>query len=295
MIRNARLMLKKMALGLLFISFTMIGMKRASAPTEQSLLTLLPVEILNRIAWYLDFCETDEEFVERVRAQKEVSDEHIRLLDKHRPSVPVQNASLDSLGSSALTIDDEEGESLSLRSKSRNKLIATYSIDQSKIIFFEKEDDGLGIPAWLAIVDIKTNTLVKNQFAECAAYQRHLHYSSNTIHNIALSHNMVLIAELHKIFYCERTYSRDSLAVRGVVAPNNSTSFIVAADGGTESYKISFNKQGTKVITMSKRDNAEHTLFFLVPEAEHNLRSTKKLHTYFTCKAVCKPIHKEAL
>jgi len=249
---------------LLFLSTILVAMDSdigmADAAQKQCLFILLPVEVRNRIAYYLDFWETDEAFVERIKTQKKVSDEHMKMVDIYvRQEFLISGSKVDP--------------------------IATYSIDQSKILFLLQKKDAY--VAMVSFLDIQTNTLVKNQFSDKEAFP--------PIKNLALSSNGTMLAQLVRYMTCG-----DKLIVETGTVRNRSSKKqefgisekirrLWSSGQSSRDYKIGFNKQTTKVLAYSMGDN-EHTLFPLVPEAVHEARSTLTFDDYFACRAICKPI-----
>lgn len=268
--------------GMIALILGSIFVQRACAMTdaaqEQCFFVLLPIEVRDRIAHYVDFCETDEEFVERVRNQKEVSVEHMA---KFKPPMHTNST----------------------------EIIATYSIDQSKIIFLEKRDDRRKIQPRLALLDIQHDTLVKNRFADSAEYHKQLYDISRNIHGIALSHDGTMLAELQMIpHYGPKTFGtiivgrmfyKDELMVKSGSLLNNTRCFTLSDDSNGDSYKIGFNKQGTKVLAytikrfLNEPNNREIVHMFFVNEEEHAALSVNSFDNYLRLNRICKSIEEQ--
>lgn len=292
-------MLKNMMILLLIPSMTFsmdTDVVISDAVQAPCFFTLLSADVCNKIAYYLDFCETDQEFFERVRDQKEVPDEHIAQLSTHRPRIENSHGT-------APPPTEGEAEFVSFAPELL-KPIAAYSMDQSQIIFIEKRNYIFNIPARFAIVDIKTNTLVKNRFADSAAYQKELQEASRHIGGIALSYDGTRLAALRTIppnhGLIAHMRNGGMLYENGLLVGTDSTIkstrkwFTIAEDAGGNSYKIGFNKQGTKVMTIRTVDNFEkHEIcktFLLVTRGEHEARSINTLDAYFQTHWICKSI-----
>lgn len=275
-------MVKKMMIVLLLFSTAVSAMKRAEPEQAQCFFTWLPLELLNKIARYLDFCETDEECIARVKNQTAVSAEHMNQLEKHMKSAI----------------------STSLPPKP-DAPIATYSIDQSKIVFLQKRDIYCCIPASFGIVDIQSDTLVKNKFTESVAYHQYLQNKSGDVSAIALSFDGSMLAEARTVKASgwgrniERMFYEDELVVK--ISPTHQKRFTLSETSNHNEYKIGFNKQNTKIAALATKkvwnqekkqieEREDNQLLPLVSEEEHTARSICTLPTYFRWHMICKDL-----
>lgn len=267
------------------------AMKRAHSVQEQCLLLMLPTDVLNKIAYYVDFCETDEEFVARVKNQKDVSIEHMAQLEKHR-RMPIYTR---------------------LQRPKPFKPIATYSIDYSKIIFLEKRDDDCCIPAGFNVLDIKEDICTLNRLADSAEYRQYLHDMSKSIRSITLSRDGTMLAEMRTVMssgrgHTERMFYKDELVVRKGPMNREAKIFTLAEDSHHNTYKIGFNKQGTKIAAcskkrvfdcrddiisfdlMSERYEDDDQSFLLVSKEEHDARTICSFQNYLQLHMICKTL-----
>jgi hypothetical protein len=268
-----------LSLALLCVSITLVGMKRAEPEQVQGcLFALLPLELLNRIAWYLDFCETDEDFIARVKNQQQVSAEHVKRLEESKGLV-------------------YEGLS--------QKPLAVYSIDQSKIIFLQTGPiqcvgDRVIAPTYVRMFDIHQNKLVSHRFEDSTALD-----IATSSQGMGLSYDGALFAQVRTVTTSgvgntERMFYKDELIVR--ISPMHQKRFTLSENSNHNEYKIGFNKQSTKIAALAiKRvwDSNKKTMveqeddqsFLLVSGEEHIVRSVCNLQSYFLFHRICKSIH----
>lgn len=249
---------------LLYVAFSL----QASEANSTSFFALLPIEVRDKIAYFLDASETDEDFVARTREHGQVSDEHKNFVSRRHDA---QNIKLDSFS-----------------------IIYAYSVDYSSVIRLARS---YSTRDYITSTDIKTgivkheNQLTRSDFFACAFY-------------IAVSRTGKFAASLRRASYGigkAKGLSLDLKLVIGKAGTHTRKTFRVP--GYYRGFiSIGFNKQATKVIVHARddkrwddlsADKKPETFYYmelLTKPAVHAARSVATLDAYFMRRAICKPM-----
>lgn len=238
-------------------------------------LTLLPTEVLDKIAMLLEWHdrETDEAFIERAKQYGKLSPEHMAQMQKHR----------------AYNIDDSNDAWIR----------HTYSVDRTKIIFFEH--------AWVpqgwnqekrideaTIIDIATDTAQKNEkIAQVIKNYDTVGIESITTYHIAFSRNLTHCAQL--LHYQKIPFELDTtkaLLVVTEVATGTKKEYIFPSFYFCQDFQsIAFNKQGTKVVAIGDASLHKDTLQRIVPLKEHAAKSVMTFDLFLKNHLICKSLY----
>jgi|GEM_PF-6120444 len=257
----------------------------STASDDSCLLKLLPDDVLNHIATFLEFeVESDAECIERIKNQQSLL-AHTIILPHHR-TISHSNNKNACFGDPALEREN-------------------FSPDQSKLVFLTtcKEDNCKDKNSRCRVLDIKTNTLVKNVFSDNNIYNILLKNNITRIRAVALSHTGSHIAEVQTLNSSGFTLLKDILFVRNHKNITKPRQFVVLeykpktrADGcsyyyPTFNHAIGFNKQSTKIIVCCTQKN-ENTLKFETVVRVFPLVKPRAqtLETYFRNNLVCKKL-----
>lgn len=239
--------------------------------------TVLPVELRNRIAQYLEFKdrESEEEFVQRTRTYGRLSREHARLTENVIVSHHVFGMSF--LG-----------------------FLSTYSVDLSKIIMFERWYTNKGDNNPIAtVIDISRNAAQQNiQFAPL------IKMDYRQILCIAFSRDATYFAELEKYRVVKSTIEEHNswahrLVVQKVSQPSLMQKFDIS-NHFDNFVSIGFNKQGTEIIVHATTDMRYTGLdkfpisFYekisVSTQKEHEEKSVKTFDEFLRQHQICKPL-----
>lgn len=257
---------------MLFFIAPIVAMEIEDGQQPICYLALLPADIHDHIASYLIFNdrESDDEFIARTRTAGTITSEHSAMINKH--------------------------ENYKFTVYSTRGTLRTYSVDCSKIITLERQDEPK-----VTILDIQHNTMKES--AKLAELSRES--IKSLIGKIALSrtgsHYAQLRDERRQESFNERVSYKDCLLIKNVLSsetqqfpiPSQYNNFI----------SIGFNKQGTKIIVHANKygtwelipedETPEiHYMVLLVSQEEHEEKSKKTLAHYLRHICCCDDLKK---
>lgn len=234
----------------------------------------LPVEVRNKIAYYLDACETDEAFIARTKKYGFVPREHEQLVKKYDTK-----------------LTDEK--------QKWSRCLYAYTIDYPKIITLARSFSRN--ETYITTTNIETGVVTyENQLSKSDVY--------GCDHCFAVSRASICVASLQQAAYKTGESKDFYLDLRLVVCKVGSTRKIFRVPDYYRGFiSIGFNKQATKVIVHARdnkrwgdlpTNNRPKTFYYMEsltkPEV-HAAQSIETLDAYFSCRAICKPITSESV
>jgi hypothetical protein len=239
--------------------------------------TLLPIEVLDKIALLCEWDdrETDEAFITRAEKYGMLSPEHMALVQKRR----------------AYNIDDPHDA----------WIFSTYSIDRTKIIFFEhawihQGWDPAKVINEASIIDIATDVTKKSaRIAQLIKKHETVGLESRTTHHIALSRTGTHLAQLqHRQQVPFELDTTKAVLVVTEIATGIKKEYIFMSFYFCQDFQsISFNKQGTKVIAIGDASLKKHAMQRIVTHKEHEEKSIMTFDLFLKTHGICKSYGKE--